>query len=83
MNAHDDHGANILLHLEHTPNIQYRDDFLTHLAECAHCRKQLEEEQAPSSLLRRCRPLYAASEALRTRVVASAAQQTANQDKRD
>lgn len=35
MNAHDDHGANILLYLEHTPNIHYRDDFLTHLAECA------------------------------------------------
>lgn len=78
MNAHDDQGTTILLYLDHILNSQYRDHFLRHLAECADCRKQLEEEQALSSLLRRCRPLYAASEALRARVVASAAQRTAN-----
>jgi anti-sigma factor RsiW len=43
-------------------------EFLRHLRSCEACGQRLAEERALSALLKRSRPLYAASPALRTRV---------------
>jgi hypothetical protein len=46
-------------------SLRERAAFLFHLGCCPDCRATLEQEQALSSMLRRARPLYTASPALR------------------
>jgi mycothiol system anti-sigma-R factor len=43
--------------------------FRTHLAECPACKQELEVEEELSCLLARSRPLYAAPDSLRNRVL--------------
>ena len=43
--------------------------FRTHLAECPACKQELEAEEELSCLLARSRPLYAAPDSLRNRVL--------------
>jgi hypothetical protein len=43
-------------------------EFVSHLRTCEACGQRLAEERALSALMKRSRPLYAASPALRTRV---------------
>lgn len=81
MSAHDEQSANIPLYIDNELRGQELEDFLAHLAGCADCILQVEEEQALSNLLRRSRPLYAAPDALRARVVAAAARQADTQDR--
>src|SRR5271155_2280129 len=77
MRAHDEHSANILLYLDNELRGQDIEEFLTHLDNCADCRRLLEEERALSGLLHRTRPLYTAPEPLRARIAAAAGQPTA------
>jgi len=81
MSAHDEQSANIPLYLDNELSGQDLEGFLAHLAGCADCKLQLDEEEALSNLLRRSRPLYAAPEELRARVVAAAARQGDTQDR--
>ena len=76
MSSCDEHSVNILLFLDKDLHGEALEDFLAHLATCDACKKQLEEEQALSSLFRRTRPLYAATEELRARIAAAAEQAT-------
>lgn len=75
MSAQDEQSANIPLYHDGELTGQDLEDFLKHLAGCPDCELQLEEEQSLSNLLRRSRLLYAAPEALRSRVVAAVARQ--------
>jgi mycothiol system anti-sigma-R factor len=77
MNPRDGHTADIFLYLDNELSGSELEDFCAHLMDCADCKRHLEEEQALSDLLLRSRPLYSAPEALRARVAAAAAQQTA------
>jgi mycothiol system anti-sigma-R factor len=43
--------------------------FRTHVAECPACKQELEAEEQLSCLLARSRPLYAAPDSLRNRVL--------------
>jgi anti-sigma factor RsiW len=71
MNAGDEHSHNVSLYLDNELRDQELEDFRAHLADCADCKSQLEEEQALTDLLHRSRPLYRASEELRARVIAA------------
>jgi anti-sigma factor RsiW len=71
MNTGDEHSYNISLYLDNELRDQELEDFRAHLADCADCKSQLEEEQALADLLHRSRPLYRASAELRARVVAA------------
>ena len=77
MRTHDEHSVNVLLYLDNELRGQDLEDFLSHLTDCADCRKQLEEERALSNLLHETRPLYTAPEPLRVRIAASAKQPVA------
>jgi mycothiol system anti-sigma-R factor len=44
-------------------------EFRDHIEQCAGCRQELKEEEELSRLLHRTRPLYAAPDALRERVL--------------
>lgn len=71
MNASNEHTRDVLLYLDNELRGQELEDFLAHLAGCAVCRIQLEEEREFSDLLHRSRPLYKAPDQLRTRVIAA------------
>jgi hypothetical protein len=68
-----DYCANILLYLDNELSGTGLKDLLFHLRGCVACRKELATEEELSGLLRRSRPLYSASDALRTRVIAAMA----------
>jgi anti-sigma factor (TIGR02949 family) len=59
------------LYLEKELTNQEMKELRAHLADCAACREELEEEQILTRVLRRPRPLYAASDELRSRVTAA------------
>jgi len=71
MNVCDEQSSNILLYLDNELSGQELEDFRAHLAGCAACKAQLEEENELSALLHRARPLYSAPEELRARVSAT------------
>src|ERR1700735_5668701 len=71
MNAGDEHCHNVSLYLDNELRDRELEDFRAHLAHCADCQSQLEEEQALADLLHRSRPLYRASDELRARVIAA------------
>jgi anti-sigma factor RsiW len=66
-----DYSTNILLYLDDELSGPGLKDFLSHLRECVACREELAAEKELSGLLRRSRPLYSASDALRSRVIAA------------
>jgi hypothetical protein len=63
-----DHNVNSRLYLDNELSGPDLENFLTHLKECVACRKTLSAEAELTSLLRRQRPIYSASETLRSRV---------------
>ena len=65
----DDYTVSIHVYLDKSLSSQDLDDFRGHLEECEACRLELEAEERLSALLRRARPLYVASDALRKRVM--------------
>jgi mycothiol system anti-sigma-R factor len=71
MKAYDEHSHNVPLYLDNELRDQELEDFRAHLANCADCKSQLEEEQALANLLHRSRPLYRAPDELRARVIAA------------
>jgi mycothiol system anti-sigma-R factor len=64
----DDYIASIQVYLDKRLSGGDLEDFRAHLEECEACRTELETEERLSALLRRSRPLYVASDALRKRV---------------
>ena len=68
MNQCDNYSMAVQLFLDNELVGSAQEFFLSHVAECAHCREQLEWEQRLPELLRRTHPLYSASEELRARV---------------
>ena len=68
MSTCDDYRAMVPFFLDDELTGDEAEDFRKHIASCADCRQLLAEEQALSQLLHRTRPLYQASEVLRTRV---------------
>ena len=70
MSACDDYRSMIPLFLDDELRGNELEDFGKHITGCADCTEALAREQALSQLLRRTRPLYQASEALRARVSA-------------
>jgi anti-sigma factor RsiW len=71
MNTDDERIHNVSLYLDNELKDRELEDFRAHLADCADCKSQLEEEQALADVLHRSRPLYRASEELRARVMAA------------
>jgi mycothiol system anti-sigma-R factor len=71
MNTCEEHSHNVLLYLDNELRGQELENFRAHLAGCVACREQLQEEQKFSDLLHRSRPLYAAPDELRARVIAA------------
>jgi anti-sigma factor RsiW len=71
----DERSTDILLYLDNALTGQRLEDFCAHLAACSNCSERFQEELALTSLLRETRPLYLASQALRDRIAAAAAQQ--------
>jgi anti-sigma factor RsiW len=71
MNVCEEHSHNVLLYLDNELRGPELENFRAHLSGCSACREQLEEEQEFSDLLHRSRPLYRASDDLRTRVIAA------------
>src|SRR5271168_695170 len=71
MNSGDEHSHNVSLYLDNELRDRELEDFRAHLAHCADCKNQLEEEQALAEVLHHSRPLYRASEELRARVIAA------------
>jgi anti-sigma factor RsiW len=69
MNAGDEHSHNVSLYLDNELRGRELEDFRAHLADCADCKSQLEEEQALADLLRQSRPLYRASDELCARII--------------
>jgi len=70
MNGFNEHRHNVSLYLDNELRDRELEDFRAHLADCADCTNQLEEEQALADVLHRSRPLYRASGELRARVLA-------------
>lgn len=68
MSACSEYDLRLLRYLDNELSGQELEDFRAHLAECPDCRKQLEEEQSLSNLLRRSRPLYEVPESLQLRI---------------
>jgi anti-sigma factor RsiW len=77
MNQCDNYSMAVQLYLDNELMGSAQEFFLTHVAECTHCREQLESEQRLSELLRRAHPLYSASVELRARVESIAADHAA------
>jgi mycothiol system anti-sigma-R factor len=69
MKGSDGCSRNLLRHLDQELSGQKLVDFRAHLEECAACRQEIEVEEELSRLLHRSRPLYAAPDALRDRVL--------------
>lgn len=78
MSACDDCRAMIPLILDGELRGSEAEDFRRHVGSCADCQRLLAEEQALSQLLHRTRPLYQASEHLRTRVSAILSSEAGN-----
>jgi anti-sigma factor RsiW len=71
MNPCGEHTLDVVLYLDNELDGQELEDFLAHLADCAFCRIQLEEERELLDLLHRSRPLYTTPDQLRSRVSAA------------
>jgi anti-sigma factor RsiW len=74
MNPCDEYSVKRSCYLDNRLQVCELDDFRAHLEECAHCRAEVEADQAVSRLLRGSRPLYPAPAALRARVSAAVEQ---------
>jgi predicted anti-sigma-YlaC factor YlaD len=68
MNGCDAYSAIIQLYFDQELSGPYMEDVRAHLQNCETCQAQFEAEASLSLLLRRFRPLYFASDALRGRV---------------
>ena len=68
-----DRSVNIRLHLNNELRGPALENFLAHLKECVTCRERLSAEGKLTSLLHGLRPLYSASDALRSRVISALA----------
>jgi mycothiol system anti-sigma-R factor len=69
MTGCDDYGTNIQLFLDKELSGRELEEFQAHLEECEACRAELEAVEELSHLLHRSRPLYAAPDVLRKRVM--------------
>jgi mycothiol system anti-sigma-R factor len=69
MKGSDGCSRSLLRHLDQELCGQKLVEFRAHLKECAACRQEIEAEEELSRLLHRSRPLYAAPDALRDRVL--------------
>jgi hypothetical protein len=69
-----DNSVTIQLCLDNELSGPGLDRFLAHLRDCVACRRENAAEHELSDLLRRSRPLYSASEALRSRVMTAIAE---------
>jgi mycothiol system anti-sigma-R factor len=69
MKGSDGCSPSLLRHLDQELRGQTLVEFRAHLEECAACRQEIEAEEELSRLLHRSRPLYAAPDALRDRVL--------------
>jgi anti-sigma factor (TIGR02949 family) len=69
MKGCDEYSCYIQLYFDKEFCCQDLEEFRAHLQGCVACRQQLEAEVELSRLLRRSRPLYIASHALRERIM--------------
>src|SRR5258708_333899 len=69
MTGCDDYGTNIQLFLDKELSGRELEEFRAHLEECETCRAEIEAAEELSHLLHRSRPLFAAPDALRRRVM--------------
>ncbi|MFN0123861.1 MAG: zf-HC2 domain-containing protein [Blastocatellia bacterium] len=68
MNSCDQIRMRIFMYLDNELPANEQDAFLAHLAECAQCRQNCEQEQMALELIRGAHPLYTAPPGLRARV---------------
>lgn len=78
MNPCDEYSVKRSCYLDNRLQARELDDFRAHLKECAHCRAEVEADQAISRLLSGSRPLYSAPAALRAQVSAAVEQHAAS-----
>jgi anti-sigma factor RsiW len=78
MNPCDEYSVKRSYYLDDRLQARELDDFRAHLEECAHCRAEVEADQAVSRLLHGSRPLYLAPATLRARVSAAVEQHAAS-----
>ncbi len=73
MKGCDAYGASIQFYLDKELSTEDQEDFRLHLEGCEACRTELAAEEELSGLLHQTRPLYAAPDSLRERVIRAAA----------
>ena len=78
MNPCDEYSVKRSCYLDDRFQARELDDFRAHMEECAHCRAEVEADQAVSRLLHGSRPLYLAPATLRARVSAAVEQHVAS-----
>jgi anti-sigma factor (TIGR02949 family) len=69
----DAYGTSIQFYLDKELSTEDQEDFRLHLEGCEACRTELAAEEELSCLLHQTRPLYAAPDSLRERVIRAAA----------
>jgi anti-sigma factor RsiW len=74
MDSCSEHSINMLRYLDNELSARELEAFSAHLKVCSDCNARLQEEQQLSHLLRRTRPLYPASAALRARLSSAVGQ---------
>ena len=73
MKGCDAYGTSIQFYLDKELSTEDQEDFRLHLEGCEACRTELAAEEELSGLLHQTRPLYAAPDSLRERVIRAAA----------
>ena len=76
MKGCEDYSANIQLYLDKELRGQDLEEFRAHLETCAACERELAAEEELSRLLHETRPLYAAPQALRDRIMQASVEPT-------
>jgi len=74
MKGCDEYRIDIQLYLDKELSCQGLEELSAHLHGCAACRQQAEGEVEISRLLRRSKPLYKASDALREQIIKTTAE---------
>jgi anti-sigma factor RsiW len=73
MKGCDEYSIDIQLYADDALSYRDLEELRAHMQGCVACRQQVEAEVELSRLLRRSKPLYIASDALRERITKAAA----------